>query len=94
MKKSLLNTCVAVLFAASVAPALAAPPFEQMDANHDKTISPKEAEAWRPLPRIFEQLDKNCDGKLQLIEYDYLQTGKKAPETCVKDATPPVVKTK
>jgi len=93
MKKPLLNTGLAILFFALGTPALAAPPFEQMDANRDKTISPKEAEAWRPLTRVFERLDKNCDGKLQAIEYDYLLTGKKAPETCV-DAKPSVVKIK
>lgn len=93
MKKFLLNACCAVLLSASATLALAAPPFEQMDANHDKTISPKEAEAWRPLTKVFERLDKNCDGKLQEIEYDYLLTGKKVPETCV-DAKPPVVKVK
>lgn len=91
MKKRLLSC--AVLFAALVTPALAAPPFEQMDANRDKTISPKEAGAWQPLTRVFERLDKNCDGKLQMIEYDYLLTGKKAPETCA-DAKPSAVKTK
>ncbi len=94
MKKFLLNTCCAVLLSASATFALAAPPFEQLDADHDKSISPEEAEAWRPLTKVFERLDKNCDGKLQMIEYDYLITGKKAPETCAKNAAPSVVKIK
>lgn len=91
MMKPLLSC--AVLFAVLVTPALAAPPFKQLDVNSDKTISQKEAEGWRPLVRVFDQLDKNCDGKLQKIEYNYLITGKKAPETCV-EKTPSVVKIK
>ncbi len=91
MMKSLLSG--AVLFAVLATPALAAPPFKELDTDHDRTISRQEAEAWRPLIKVFDRLDKNCDGKLQEIEYNYLLTGKKAPETCA-DKTPSVVKTK
>ncbi len=91
MMKPLLSG--AVLFAVLATPALAAPPFKELDTNHDRTISRQEAEAWRPLTKVFERLDKNCDGKLQEIEYNYLLTGKKAPATCA-DKTAPVVKIK
>ncbi len=91
MKKSLLPC--AVLFAVWATPVLAAPPFEQLDVNSDKTISQKESEGWRPLVRVFDTLDKNCDGKLQVIEYGYMLTGKKAPEKCA-GKTSSVVKIK
>jgi len=82
MKKSLLCGGFVALFIIT-APVLAAPPFVELDSDHDKLISPKEAEAWRPLTRVFDALDKNCDGKLQEIEYGYLLTGKKAPDACL-----------
>lgn len=82
MKKLLLCSCFTAFLATLASPALAAPPFAELDTNIDKTISPKEAEAWRPLTRVFTALDKNCDGKLQEIEYNYLITGKKAPKNC------------
>ncbi len=83
MKNSLLCSCFATLLAAVAAPAFAAPPFAELDSDRDKTISPKEAETWRPLTRVFTALDKSCDGKLQEIEYGYLITGKKAPDACL-----------
>lgn len=82
MKKSLLCGGFAALFIMA-APVAAAPPFAELDSNRDKLISPGEAEAWRPLTRVFEALDKNCDGKLQEIEYGYLLTGRKAPDACL-----------
>ena len=91
MNKSLLSGVI--LFAVMVTPALAAPPFKQLDTDHNKTISRQEAEAWRPLTKVFDTLDKNCDGKLQAIEYGYLLTGKKAPGKCA-GKTSSVVKIK
>ena len=82
MKKYLLYGCFGLL-AAIAFPVLAAPHFTELDSDHDKTISAKEAEAWRPLTRVFAALDKNCDGKLQDLEYGFLLTGKKVAGTCL-----------
>ena len=55
--------------------------FEDLDANHNGSISMKEAMAHKELADKFDQIDKNGDKGISVDEYTaYVNKGKLVPE--------------
>lgn len=55
--------------------AYAAPPFEVMDVDKDGFVSLEESAKLKSLPKVFKYMDKNENGKLEPVEYNYLRIG-------------------
>lgn len=65
--------------------ALAAPPFETLDADKDSFINKEEASAWKPLPHVFDTLDVDEDEKLSYDEYSFVLGNECAPASRMKE---------
>jgi hypothetical protein len=72
---SLLALCLTGVAFAQQGGKSAAPPFDQVDANHDGMISRSEAAKVEGLD--FSKADTNQDGHLDRQEYDAATSGQK-----------------
>lgn len=67
-----VTTLAGILVSANIP---AAPTFEAMDTDKDGHVSLKESEQLKSLPKVFKYMDKDENGTLEPVEYNYLRIG-------------------